>query len=646
MLFTLNAHTFFVSVKSAVCVCLLFFAACKVANAISIPMFTSQEQAIDFLNDWDNDKLTPNKELVLSLNNLVENCQEQSWYQCAYKGQLIKIEILTSLELMNDVANEVTKTDAIPLDDISIADSARLNIAKLNVAVHTGNDTKLTEVTAHLYGQIEEILATEGNNGVGDIYIAIGRSQSINYQYAEAIQSLQKAYIEFDRTGNLAGTGTALVSLGNVYSAIDNLDKAQEYFELALTTERQLGNKFSESIILFNMAQTYSVDKQVEKAKSIMLEALEISESLNDEIGIMWTKLELANIEVELKNYKKALALYHEVEPTFIHTNDPSLLYAALFGMAKAHLELGNIERADFIMIKTAALFDYIRRPKSNADRLTFLSRLLLKQGEYERAYEALEKAMEVKIDIKMKEKANLVQKYQVEFDTKLKEQQNAALLQQNRNNLAKIAQQERERNIWYIVIFAITLCIIVLVIFLFQQNRLRKQFKAMAMRDPLTSQPNRRSVLTFADLLFRQAKERKIEIGIAIIDLDHFKKINDKFGHDTGDNVLMAFGDACKEVVRAQDGFGRYGGEEWLLVLAEVNESQIESIFKRLAEVINKTEIKGLPDSEIITFSMGAVSIIPSDKINLREIIQHADKLLYKAKEQGRNRMVLEKLS
>ncbi|MFW8592317.1 diguanylate cyclase [Glaciecola sp. 2405UD65-10] len=642
---TLIAHTVFAFGKRAVCACLLFFAACNIANAVSIPTFNSEEKALNYLNDWDADTVTPNRELVLSLNSLVERCREQAWYNCAFKGQLVKIEVLTSLERMSDVAKEITEAESIPLNDISIADSARLNIAKLNVAIHTGNDAELTEVTARLYKQIEDILATEGNKGVGDIYIAIGRSQAINYQYAEAIQSLQKAYIEFDRIGDLPATGTALVSLGNVYSAIDNLDKAQEYFELALTTERQLGNKFSESIILFNMAQTYFIDKQVEKAKSIMLEALEISESLNDEIGIMWTKLELANIEVELKNYKKALALYHEVEPTFIYANDPTLLYAALFGMAKAHLELGNIERADFIMIKTAALFEYIRRPTSDAERLTMMSKLLLKQGEYDRAYEALEQAMEVKIDIKMKEKANLVQKYQVEFDTKLKEQQNAALLQQNRNNLAKIAQQERERNIWYIVILAITLCTIVLVIFLFQQNRLRKQFKAMAMRDPLTSQPNRRSVLSFAEMLFREAKERKLEIGIAIIDLDHFKKINDKFGHDTGDNVLMAFGAACKEVVRSQDGFGRYGGEEWLLVLAEVNESQIESIFKRLAEVVNKTAIEGLPNDEVITFSMGAVSITPSDKMNLREIIQHADKLLYKSKDQGRNQMVSEKL-
>jgi len=608
-----------------------------------LPAFTNESSVVAFLDRWSENDIAPNDKLLAFFDDISSRCTQRKWTSCLFKSNLLKIESLINLERLAEAHELLPFTQKLLPKNADLAEQARVNIVSLDILTHKGSREEVEQLIATLESQAQAILATEGNKGAGRLYVAIGRNQSINYQFADAIKSLQKAYVEFDRVNDLDSTGNALVSLGNVYTAIDNVDKALEYFDLALMTNRQLNNEFNESIVLFNIGQAYLNKKDYLKSRSYFSEALSLSETLEDTIGIMWTKLMLGHVALEAGEYHKALALFKETEPVFIEVQESSLLYSALFGSAKAKLGLGDVEAAAAIMQKTSALFETMNAPPKKVDRLLVESKIQHLQGKYELAYTTLQAAMDLQLEIKKHEKASLVERYQVEFDTKLKEQQNQALLEQNNEQLRKLAQQEHERLLWVIAILAIVLCAAVLGAFLAHQTRLRRRFKSMAMKDPLTSQPNRRSVLRFAQSAFKQALESKNAIGIAIIDLDFFKKINDEFGHDTGDNVLKAFGEACKDTIRQQDGFGRYGGEEWLLVLRDVNEKQIEAIFHRLSEQINSVDIEGFPSDRRITFSMGAVSQKPSNELSLQKIIQAADELLYTAKEQGRNRVVSE---
>lgn len=610
---------------------------------LSIPAFELESDILDYLETWSKEDILPSKALIAEYDLLSQQCAQKKWLRCVYTSNLFKVETLITLERLAEAHKSLLYTQALLPDNASLVEKARLKISALDILTHKGSSEEIEQLIDELNSLAAATLAKEGNEGVGKIYVAIGRSQTITYQYAEAIKNLQKAYVEFDRVNDLKSTGNALVSLGNVYSAIDNTDKALEYFELALATDQQLGNEFNESVVLFNIGHAYLNKQDYEQSKRYFIQALTLSEKLEDTIGIMWTKLMLGHVALESNNIREALALFQETKSTFVEAQESTLLYSALFGSAKAYVALGNVDAADAIMQETTALFDSIAVPPKQVERLLLESKILHLQGDYDRAYETLEQAMDLQLEIKKQEKASLVERYQVEFDTKLKEQQNRALLEQNNEQLIQLAKQERERLIWMFVIVAVAVCVVVLVVFLVHQNRLRREFKRMAMRDPLTGQPNRRSILAFAKSMYKRAQDQQSSIGIAIIDLDFFKKINDEYGHETGDNVLKAFGVACKNAIRTQDSFGRYGGEEWLLVLSNVTEKQFEAIFERLSKEINDANIDGFPEDRKITFSMGAVSIQPSKETSLQAIIQTADELLYAAKEQGRNRVISE---
>ena len=182
------------------------------------------------------------------------------------------------------------------------------------------------------------------------------------------------------------------------------------------------------------------------------------------------------------------------------------------------------------------------------------------------------------------------------------------------------------------------------LLFYLGSEHRKRAFMQKLALTDPLTGTHNRRSILEKAEKAISYAKK---PVSIAILDLDHFKSINDNYGHDVGDAVLSQFVKTCEPLLRKEDRLGRYGGEEFLLVLPEAKKEDVQQIFNRLQKaLVGQTyEIEGETIQLDVTISMGAVFSNESKQKNqqsLQGLIKSADELVYKAKHSGRNQLCL----
>ena len=175
----------------------------------------------------------------------------------------------------------------------------------------------------------------------------------------------------------------------------------------------------------------------------------------------------------------------------------------------------------------------------------------------------------------------------------------------------------------------------------LFIQTRNRNHFKAMALNDHLTKAPNRRAILDYAEIRFQESSRTHQPLMVGIIDIDNFKKLNDTYGHKVGDDVLVAFATACKNVIRQYDRFGRYGGEEWLFVFVNTAPQDISVIFGRIRDEFNLVIQQRHHHFHDVTFSMGVASYSKDDEQTLQQLINHADKKLYQAKDQGKDQVV-----
>jgi diguanylate cyclase (GGDEF)-like protein len=170
---------------------------------------------------------------------------------------------------------------------------------------------------------------------------------------------------------------------------------------------------------------------------------------------------------------------------------------------------------------------------------------------------------------------------------------------------------------------------------------RLREKLRSQSVRDPLTAIYNRRYIDETLDLELARALRSKNAIAVIMLDIDHFKKFNDTFGHEAGDLVLRGVADVLATSMRRGDVAGRFGGEEFLLIMPGADLDLATSRANMMREAISALELsQGGQKVGRVTASFG-VAIFPEDGETAHLLVQTADKALYAAKSAGRNRVV-----
>lgn len=169
---------------------------------------------------------------------------------------------------------------------------------------------------------------------------------------------------------------------------------------------------------------------------------------------------------------------------------------------------------------------------------------------------------------------------------------------------------------------------------------RLRETLRNQSIRDPLTGVFNRRYMEETLDREIPRALRKKASIGIMMMDIDHFKKFNDTFGHDAGDTVLQDISKTIQSAIRREDILCRYGGEEFIVILPEANLQITQIRAEQIRQQVHDLEL--VHDNRplgSITLSIG-IAVYPENGMKGEDVIQAADKALYQAKETGRNKV------
>jgi diguanylate cyclase (GGDEF)-like protein len=160
-----------------------------------------------------------------------------------------------------------------------------------------------------------------------------------------------------------------------------------------------------------------------------------------------------------------------------------------------------------------------------------------------------------------------------------------------------------------------------------------------MASRDPLTGLCNRRIFIETLDREFKQAKRHNSPLSLLALDLDHFKNVNDTYGHQTGDEILKWLASALSRVVRSGDLPARVGGEEFAVILPRTNLEQAAALAQRLQDVLLETPLPtSVPDLMRPTISQGLASLEHFLVNSTQDLIYWSDQAMYLAKREGRN--------
>ena len=173
------------------------------------------------------------------------------------------------------------------------------------------------------------------------------------------------------------------------------------------------------------------------------------------------------------------------------------------------------------------------------------------------------------------------------------------------------------------------------------ENSHLFNKIQRLAITDSLTDIYNRRHLFVLGQREFNRARRFKRPLSVIFIDIDHFKKINDHYGHRAGDQALILIARTIQDHIRDIDVVGRYGGEEFLLFIPEVDLDTSRQIAERIRTSVELALMKSLYSKPSVTISLGVVELT-DDTPSLSALVARADAAMYDAKRNGRNRVAV----
>lgn len=589
---------------------------------------------IDFLTYDDS---IPPMDILEELQGLRKESESQGWHVNALMTKVLEIEIRLLLQQINQAAELVA--EAKPLADQLEHEtlSLRLQLAHLRI-----EDTKGYSKTTIALQQalISRALAMEEKGYAASILQVVGDSQLNSKGVRSALEQFQRAYHLFKAVDNLEGVSDSLNSMAGLYSQLKDFPTAVQYANEALQVRQKMQDDFNSSIILFNLGDIYTQAGQFESAIESYNDSMALSQALEDSVGIGWTQQALAGVFLKQQIPEKSLPLFRESAQVFRQSGDKRRVFVSVIGQIQSMLALGYTDGISSLLDEASEILKRVKDTDFEGELLKLTAAVAAMENDFPRAYKLQKNYINNLEQNYLRSSSEELQRLMIAFDTEKIQTENTELQTVNALQEAQIEQQKVEKRLWVAIVVLSAVSTLTIVFALFKQIKHRNRFKQLALKDHLTDSPNRRAVLEVAKLNYEQAKFGQGTLLMAMVDLDDFKVINDTYGHHVGDLVLRAFAQTCSNTLRANDSFGRYGGEEWLIVMPNSNARDAQNIFQRLRENLNQQIIAEYPSDKLITFSMGVAQFKSGDNTGLTALINQADENLYEAKKSGKDKI------
>src|SRR6185312_15352692 len=612
----------------------MLLAAGLTARAEAIPCLSSPDPAVRPLQEHlTHDPLTIIKQAQSAMESLQRSAQPNArrlaaLYAVEAQGySLLELDgqaravASQGLELAKDVH------DPVHLDLLSAYAENVYDQAGITSAVHS----------------IESARAAQTPGSVADtcLLITLGRLQYRQDRSDLATATLTQAY-RASMTPEMARQRVlAAHALSPVMRAMGDYTQALALNQEVIDWHSSHGESLSLSVARFRRGIILNAMREYPAALEQFTAARKISVSLADEQGIAFADLRMCEAQIELKQLATAREECESALSIFTANHSNDVVKDAETLLAHIYLDEGHPLRAlstlNGVLDKGGTDVParslppiYELRARTNATLHNFREAYSDLQ-EWERRYVAVNDAQ------RTRQAAALRARFETdrEIDRNTVLQRELALAQERSN-------RQKEQLRWTAGAVAAGVLMIVLLSYILIANlRHRRELVRLASQDSLTGLPNRRRTAELATAALNHAIQNQRPLTVAVIDLDHFKTINDRCGHATGDYVLKEFARASRDALRTSDIFGRWGGEEFLLVMPETPLEMALASLERLRTLALGIRLPPSGAGMRVSLSAGLASVEEEVK-SLDDIIARGDSALYKAKNQGRDLVLI----
>lgn len=547
-----------------------------------------------------------------------------------------------SLELAEQVQSEDIRAEALT-DQLSLyraqdqPGKARALVSQLQETLASANLERIRYYAANTLGnflqaedQYEQALqayyqafhavenSKDPRTALRKIYLqgAIAGLNTVLAQYQKADELLQAAIKQAEEQAALNFLLPELyLQLGVNFASQQKNAEAEQANQQGLKWARKLNNPYSIAILLNNLGDLRLKQGQYAEAVPLFVESKQLAEQQHYDAMVLTAEFNLGYIKVLQGNYAEGLTQM-----------------AAMVAKAR-ELQMADTELLSYV----GELADAYGTAKSYADE----ARLL-------REYNALSQ------NIFKTDRDQEISALQEAFSAKEKAKQIESLQQQNQLKSAEIAQTQLQQRVMFL--FGLVVLLATTLLYLLyrkvrnanqQLRHANDQLAYNSLHDPLTGLLNRRSLHEFMQKRTEQGERRQLPTattdGFILLDIDYFKHINDHHGHAAGDVVLIEVGRRLKQLTRQGDMVLRWGGEEFLIVLRNLNQTALTNFTNRALQVIGSEPVIYQNVSIQVTASAGFLTLpfagVDEHQLNWEKALKLADMALYMGKVHGRNR-------
>ena len=526
------------------------------------------------------------------------------------------MRLLLSLLLAAAVTVHADESAVLLERGVAHEDAGRLNEA--------GRDYEAARVAAERAGN---------RTNVAQALVHLGYIQYYRGEMNEALVNLQRGYDIARELGDEKTQRSTLENIAHVYAdtKVGQYDRAVDYYRQLLQQYESIRDEAGVADTLYNLGSTYERKGDLEGALAWYRRALAAEEKLKrvDEEAVV--KRSIGTVLGKLGRYAEALPLLDDALRTMLASNrHDAMIVRQSRGIV--HRRAGNVAAAIADLEPTRAWFAQQKNTRYLEKTEEELALVYAAAGRWHDAYEARTRHAALQRELAEKLREEHTSRLRVQFDAERKEQENRALLRDK-------ASAERIRRLQTIILALGAAIIAVLAYLMFRLARERRRMREMAMTDELTRLPNRRHLFATAEEHLQRARAAGGPFSLLALDVDHFKRVNDTWGHAAGDLVLQRVAHACRAALRPGDQIGRTGGEEFMVVLPATLERDAVSVAERLRAAVEATDFSDVDPSLHVTISVGVAERTRED--SLTRLSALADELLYRAKEAGRNRVM-----
>jgi diguanylate cyclase (GGDEF)-like protein len=529
---------------------------------------------------------------------------------------------------------------------LAIALTSHIDEAEANfrycraAALEILDDTKT--VMAEYEAGIAAARRAEDNRLVADGLSLRGGRRSLLGDQARAIPDLLAAQHLYQQGGFASDAESLLLDIAISYRRMGDNAKASDYLRQNEAFATQLGDY--EQLITNLLQQGYLAedDARVDDALALYRRAMGIARQHSSEYDVASIQLAMAWPWILRKDYARALSLVEQAQAGFAALGDHANEDMIALRRGQAHAGLGR---------HAQALADYAlaARALERSGNQRYLALLYQARADSERAtgkkdaaIADLDRYIDLHESIRRAESSQQAQLLRYQFDADRRDMENRRLERERTlrdRQLKALLQARRWQWIAIVLAGALLLLLGALVVRTFVRMR---RLGEMAATDPLTGVANRRGIEQLGSDAVVIARELRQPLCALVLDVDHFKRVNDGHGHPCGDQVLARIAHACRDALRHIDLFGRHGGEEFLVLLPDTRLAYAWPVAERLRTAVAGLSFDDIAPGLAVTVSIGMAQLRPADA-GLRELVARADAALYRAKANGRDRVEAE---